>query len=182
MVAQSFVLGECMLSGLYAITDGSRSSVLGHKVEQALQGGAALVQYRDKSNNASQRLSDAQMLRDLCQHYNALFIVNDDITLAKQVQAQGVHVGREDVDLRAARDYLGARFIIGTSCYNQLALALDSQTQGQKYRDFTIRAMKAGVQGYIAFLRGQRVTYWGRTGDQHIEWFPGARPSQTSMI
>jgi uncharacterized protein YbcV (DUF1398 family) len=53
---------------------------------------------------------------------------------------------------------------------------LDSQQNGQHYRDFTTRAMRAGVQGYIAFLRGQRVTYWGRNGDQHIEWFPGAKP------
>ena len=57
------------------------------------------------------------------------------------------------------------------------AAILDSQTQGQKYRDFTARAMKAGVQGYIAFLRGQRVTYLGRAGDQHTEWFPGAKPN-----
>lgn len=54
---------------------------------------------------------------------------------------------------------------------------LDSQQNGQHYRDFTTRAMRAGVQGYIAFLRGQRVTYWGRNGDQHIEWFPGAKPA-----
>lgn len=53
---------------------------------------------------------------------------------------------------------------------------LDSQQRGQKYRDFTERAMTAGVQGYIAFLRGQRVTYWGRSGDEHTEWFPGAGP------
>lgn len=53
---------------------------------------------------------------------------------------------------------------------------LDSQQNGQHYRDFTKRAMSAGVQGYIAFLRGKRVTYWGRSGDQHIEWFPGAKP------
>ena len=49
---------------------------------------------------------------------------------------------------------------------------LDSQTNGQKYREFTRRAMEAGVQGYFAFLRGKRVTYFGRQGDQHIEWFP----------
>jgi uncharacterized protein YbcV (DUF1398 family) len=54
---------------------------------------------------------------------------------------------------------------------------LDSQRHGQHYRDFTRRAMQAGVQGYIAFLRGQRVTYWGRGGDQHTEWFPGASPT-----
>ena len=53
---------------------------------------------------------------------------------------------------------------------------LDSQRNGQQYRDFTRRAMEAGVQGYFAFLRGKRVTYWGRTGDQHTEWFPGAEP------
>ena len=53
---------------------------------------------------------------------------------------------------------------------------LDSQRNGQKYRDFTRRSMEAGVQGYFAFLRGQRVTYFGRQGDQHTEWFPGAAP------
>ncbi|OYW75995.1 MAG: DUF1398 domain-containing protein [Verrucomicrobia bacterium 12-59-8] len=53
---------------------------------------------------------------------------------------------------------------------------LDSQQNNQHYRDFSSRAMQAGVQGYFAFLRGQRVTYFGRQGDQHIEWFPGAKP------
>ncbi len=53
---------------------------------------------------------------------------------------------------------------------------LDSQRIGQNYYDFSKRAMKAGVQGYFAFLRGQRVTYFGRKGDQHTEWFPGAKP------
>jgi uncharacterized protein YbcV (DUF1398 family) len=54
---------------------------------------------------------------------------------------------------------------------------LDSQRNGQKYRDFTRRAMEAGVQGYFAFLRGKRVTYFGRQGDAHTEWFPGAAPA-----
>jgi uncharacterized protein YbcV (DUF1398 family) len=57
------------------------------------------------------------------------------------------------------------------------AAIIDSQRHGQKFRDFSRRAMEAGVQGYIAFLRGKRVTYWGRQGDQHTEWFPGAGPS-----
>jgi uncharacterized protein YbcV (DUF1398 family) len=55
----------------------------------------------------------------------------------------------------------------------------DSQQKGQKYRDFSRRAMTAGVQGYFAFLRGKRVTYWGRSGDQHTEWFPGAGPTRS---
>ena len=54
---------------------------------------------------------------------------------------------------------------------------LDSQRNRQAYRDFTRRAMEAGVQGYFAFLRGQRVTYLGRQGDHHTEWFPGTCPT-----
>lgn len=53
---------------------------------------------------------------------------------------------------------------------------LDSQQNGQSWRDFTLRAMNGGVQGYLTFLRGQRVTYFGRQGDHHTEWFPGAKP------
>ena len=53
---------------------------------------------------------------------------------------------------------------------------LDSQQDGQQFREFSHRAMRAGVQGYFAFLKGARVTYLGRQGDQHTEWFPGAEP------
>jgi uncharacterized protein YbcV (DUF1398 family) len=56
------------------------------------------------------------------------------------------------------------------------AVILDSQTKGQPWREFSRRAMAAGVHSYFPFLRGQRVTYLGRTGDQHIEWFAGAKP------
>src|SRR5665213_514323 len=54
---------------------------------------------------------------------------------------------------------------------------LDSQRNGQPYRDFTRRAMEAGTQGYFAFLRGKRVTYFGRQGDEHTEWLPNSRPA-----
>jgi uncharacterized protein YbcV (DUF1398 family) len=59
------------------------------------------------------------------------------------------------------------------------AAILDSQTHGQKFMEFSRRAMLAGVQSYYAFLRGKRVTYLGRQGDQHVEWFPGAAPTNT---
>lgn len=59
-----------------------------------------------------------------------------------------------------------------------VAAIRDSQLRGQKFPDFSQRAATAGVQTYTAFLRGQRVIYSGRLGDQHTEWFPGAnRPS-----
>jgi uncharacterized protein YbcV (DUF1398 family) len=56
------------------------------------------------------------------------------------------------------------------------AAILDSQQNGLKFREFCRRAVEAGVQSYFAFLRGQRVVYIGRQGDQHTEWFPGSRP------
>jgi uncharacterized protein YbcV (DUF1398 family) len=55
---------------------------------------------------------------------------------------------------------------------------LDSQQNGQKFGDFCGRAVMAGVQGYTVYLRGKRVVYAGRQGDQHTEWFPGARPNE----
>jgi len=57
------------------------------------------------------------------------------------------------------------------------AAILDSQSKGQDFRHFSRRAVEAGVQSYYAFLRGTRVTYMGRQGEQHIEWFPGAKPA-----
>lgn len=59
------------------------------------------------------------------------------------------------------------------------AAILDSQRHGLPYRDFSRLVMAAGVQRYVAFLRGKRVTYWGRGGDQHTEWFSGAGPTGT---
>ena len=57
---------------------------------------------------------------------------------------------------------------------------LDSRRNGQKYREFARRAMEAGTQGCFAFLRGKRVTYFDRQGDQHTECLPGADPSKSA--
>jgi uncharacterized protein YbcV (DUF1398 family) len=56
------------------------------------------------------------------------------------------------------------------------AAIVDSQQHGQKFPAFCARATAAGVQGYFAFLKGKRVCYFGRQGDLHVEWFPGAKP------
>jgi thiamine-phosphate pyrophosphorylase len=124
------------LNGLYVITDGSTGDVLFSNVEQALQGGAAIVQYRDKTADGTRRMQEAAALRSLCQQHNALFIINDDVMLAKAVQADGVHVGRDDSALATARAYLGNTAIIGVSCYNRLDLALDAAAQGADYVAF----------------------------------------------
>ncbi len=124
------------MQGLYVITDGSTGDTLLSKVEQALRGGAAIVQYRDKTTDQARREQEAAALRSLCQQHHALFIINDDVALAKAVQADGVHVGRDDSALTAARDALGKAAIIGVSCYNQLELALNAAEQGADYIAF----------------------------------------------
>jgi uncharacterized protein YbcV (DUF1398 family) len=79
--------------------------------------------------------------------------------------------------IKTAINYEGLPFVAADFDLAALKVAiLDSQQNGQHYKNFTTRAMSAGVQGYIAFLRGKRVTYWGRGGDNHTEWFPGANP------
>jgi thiamine-phosphate pyrophosphorylase len=87
-------------------------------VEAALQGGLSIVQYRDKTADDSMRLSYAQKLRQMCRHYNALFIVNDRVDLALAVDADGVHLGQQDIPIGLARQILGPQRIIGRSTTN----------------------------------------------------------------
>ena len=126
------------LKGLYAITDERLISEqdFDKKVEQALQGGAKIIQYRDKSNDTKKRQQQALSLRHLCERYNALCIINDDIKLAKEVNAHGVHLGKDDASLLTARDVLGEAAVIGVSCYNDLSLALSAEKNGASYVAF----------------------------------------------
>ena len=126
------------LRGLYAITDEKliAPSVFAATVEQALKGGAAIVQYRDKSGDDAKRMQQASELRALCDQYNAPLIINDDIALAQAVSADGVHLGEDDDSIAQARDLLGGESIIGISCYNDLQRAIDAQSAGADYVAF----------------------------------------------
>lgn len=123
---------------LYAITDSHLmpGEKLFTDVEAALKGGCQFVQYRDKSGNTSKRLNDAQKLRDLCAAYQANLIINDDVELAYLIQAQGVHLGQGDGDVKAARNRLGADAIIGVTCHNSLELAQKAIEDGATYIAF----------------------------------------------
>lgn len=101
---------------LYLITSGCEN--LFSVVESALQGGLTLVQYRDKNIDDQLKFEYAHKLCQLCHHYNALFIVNDRIDLALAVNADGVHLGQEDLPIEVARRLLGSQKIIGKSTSN----------------------------------------------------------------
>lgn len=126
------------LKGLYAITDQHLipEKNFSETIELALQGGTRIIQYRDKSGDLQKRLQQASMVRDLCTRYQATCIINDDIGLARAVNADGVHLGKDDAALTAAREELGEDAIIGISCYNDIELAIAAEKNSADYVAF----------------------------------------------
>lgn len=125
------------VAGLYAITpDLADTNELLRKVRLALQGGAPVLQYRNKTADAALRLQQASALRTLTREFDTALIVNDDAALAAQVNADGVHLGGEDGSVAAARALLGESKLIGVSCYNRAPLALAAVQQGADYVAF----------------------------------------------
>lgn len=124
--------------GLYVITDTLqfRRDALVRAIAEAISGGARIVQYRDKSTDVERRLAEASALRSLTLDHDVLFLINDDLDLAEAVAADGVHLGREDGAIDAARKRLGAKAVIGASCYNSLELARSAQHSGADYVAF----------------------------------------------
>jgi thiamine-phosphate pyrophosphorylase len=132
------MINKSRIAGLYAIADTQYldDTRLLPAVGEALAGGARVIQYRDKKHDTADRARQATELASLCRKHGALFIINDDVDLTKQVQAAGVHLGREDASLEQARAQLGPQPIIGVSCYNDLARAVRAQDEGADYVAF----------------------------------------------
>jgi thiamine-phosphate pyrophosphorylase len=123
--------------GLYAITpDEADTARLTALVRAALEGGAATVQYRNKTAPAALRREQTNALVALCRTYSAPLVVNDDLDLALSAGADGVHLGGDDGDLAAARGRLGHERLLGASCYDRLELAVAAAQQGADYIAF----------------------------------------------
>lgn len=103
-------------SRLYLVTSPAENLLA--TVEAALKGGLTLVQYRDKTADDTLRLEQATKLRQLCHAYGALFIINDRVDLALAVDADGVHLGQQDMPIDMARQLLGPQRLIGRSTTN----------------------------------------------------------------
>ena len=146
------------LAGLYAITNSDMATEvdLTQQVEQALKGGVNIVQYRDKTSDQGRRLEESKKLLELCRRHSACFIINDDVQLAAAVEADGVHLGRDDQDIGSARAQLGSDAILGVSCYNRLDLAIAAQDAGVDYvafgRFFPSNTKPQAVQAEIELL------------------------------
>lgn len=123
--------------GLYVITDCEQlpPGELFLRTQQILDAGIVALQYRDKTENKN-KMEIAMKLKDMCRQKHTLFIINDDVELANELQADGVHVGRDDSDYRQVRDLLGEETILGLSCYNEFEKALEAQENGVDYIAF----------------------------------------------
>ncbi len=125
------------LHGLYAITpDLADGAALLAAVEAALAGGCRTLQYRDKLSAMPEQVARAKALRALTRRFAARLIINDDLALARLVDADGLHLGREDGHLKAARAILGPDKILGASCYADFALAERAAAAGADYVAF----------------------------------------------
>ena len=119
---------------LYAVTDRSWSegTTLGAQVEEALRGGATFVQLREKKLTGEALRAEALEIQAVCRRYGVPFVINDDVALAKEIDADGVHVGQDDMEAGDVRAILGADKIIGVSAHN-VEEALRAERHGADY-------------------------------------------------
>lgn len=105
---------------LYLVTDYRIPfNELLEKTESALKGGVTIVQYRAKNMSTKDMCYEALKLRELCERYNALFLVNDRIDVALAVKSHGVHIGQDDMPLSLARKILPKDSVIGVTVHNK---------------------------------------------------------------
>lgn len=122
-------------SGLYAITpDGKTDDEILKLMGAVLKGDAVLVQYREKSR--TDKTEVAKKLLELCHAHNVPLIINDNVELAENIKADGVHLGKDDGSILEARRRLGESAIIGVSCYNSLERAIEAEKNGANYVAF----------------------------------------------
>jgi len=125
------------LEGIYAITDEVLTpdeSVL-KQVAAALESGVKIIQYRNKSASDTQVESICSALQSLCTEHDAIFIIDDRPHLAHKIKADGLHIGKDDMDLKQARE-IYPEGIIGVSCYGSTRLAKEADAEGAEYVAF----------------------------------------------
>jgi thiamine-phosphate pyrophosphorylase len=123
--------------GLYVVTpDEDDTGHLLRLVGAAMDGGARLVQYRNKRASPALRLTQALGLQAICRQRGVPLIVNDDLDLAQNIDAEGVHLGRDDDSPATARTQLGKKRLLGVSCYDDLDAAHRAVADGADYVAF----------------------------------------------
>jgi thiamine-phosphate pyrophosphorylase len=123
--------------GLYAITpDDADTGRLISRVDTVLHAGATLLQYRNKGASAALRREQALALQRVCRDHSVPLIINDDWRLARDIGADGVHLGEDDGSITAARDEFGPDALVGVSCYADLSRARQARSASASYIAF----------------------------------------------
>ncbi len=155
-------IDRSIIRGLYAITpEIADTRRLLSQVQQAIDGGATLLQYRAKTLTPAVRRAQAQALATLCQSRGVALIINDDIDLALSCQAAGVHLGHSDKSIQDI-DYSESdrSLLVGISCYDSLPLALAAEKAGASYvafgSFFSSRTKPAAVRASLSLLQEAR--------------------------
>ena len=119
---------------LYAVTDRSwlNGETLYAQVEKALKGGVTFVQLREKALDEQAFLEEAKEIQKLCEQYHVPFVINDNVEIAAQIGADGVHVGQSDMEAGDVREKLGPDRIIGVSAQT-VEQAVRAQERGADY-------------------------------------------------
>ena len=187
-----------VIRGLYAIADSTYLDAASFTpaVRAALDGGARVLQYRDKTSDPATRETLARELNALCRERGVPFLINDDVSLAAGIGAAGVHLGRDDPGIGQARAALGPHGLIGVSCYNDLGRARAAALGGADYvafgRFFPSRTKPQAVPATaekVAEAAGGRhirrgVAGWGEAAAdlvQRIETDAGAGPRSAAL-
>jgi len=119
---------------LYAVTDRTwlKDDTLYEQVKEAIKGGVTFVQLREKKLDEESFLNEASEIQELCRKYHIPFVVNDNVEIAKEINADGVHVGQSDMVAVKVRDILGDDKIIGVSVQT-VEQAVLAEKQGADY-------------------------------------------------
>ena len=126
------------MKGLYAILDENNFNFksIEKDVKQMIELKIKIFQVRVKSSFSKEIITAIKNLKSLCKQNGCLLILNDNISLAKELNLDGIHIGSTDIDIIAARDILGKKKIIGVSCYNSFSLAISAELNGASYVSF----------------------------------------------
>lgn len=127
-----------LIRGLYALIDSTwlAPEQLTEGAAACIRGGARLLQYRDKHASTTECAERGRAIFQVCRQLGAVFIVNDDVELAFELMAHGVHLGEQDSTIAAARARLGPLAIIGASCYDSVVNAQRAADAGASYLAF----------------------------------------------
>ena len=119
---------------LYAVTDRTwtQKQSLYEQVEAALRGGATCIQLREKEMSDEAFLEEALAIKSLCQKYQVPFIINDNLKVALACQADGIHVGQQDMEALNVRKLIGEKMLLGVSAQT-LEQAICAEKQGADY-------------------------------------------------